>query len=73
MKSYLKPFRVAIRRDGREVRANADQLDGKTFLFRLGWGMDDQDPYPGERAMVPEDPDYPKDAPPWIASGDLQP
>lgn len=59
------------RRIGRLVRANAEQLDGKIFNFEPGYTMDDEDPYPGECAMIPDDPNYPKDAPWWIASGDL--
>lgn len=67
-----KPMRVAIRRDlGREVRPEAEQTDGRVYLFGYGWMMEDDDPYPGEVAMIPEDPTYPADAPHWIASGDL--
>jgi len=67
------PYSVRIRREiGREVRPEAEQLDGKCFIFRLGWIMDEEDPYPGERAMIPNDFDWPADAPTWIASGDLE-
>lgn len=65
-------FTVTIRHAlGREVRANAEQIDGKTFRFRFGWTMDADDAYPGETAMLADDPTYPIDAPLWIASGDL--
>ncbi len=65
---------VKIRRTiGKEVRPEAEQIDGKTYRFRYGWTMDDGDPYPGEIAALPDDPNYPKDAPPWIAMGDLSP
>ena len=56
-------FTVRIRRDiGREVRPEAEQLDGKTYTFT----------YPGEQAWLPRDSTYPVGAPPWIASGDLE-
>lgn len=65
-------FTVRIRRDiGREVKPEAEQLDGMTYDFRFGWLMDEGDPYPGEDAWIPHDPAYPIDAPTWIASGDL--
>ncbi len=64
---------VCIRRDlGRAVRPEAEQVDGKTFRFRYAWHMDGGDPYPGEIAWMPDDPAYPRDAPTWQASGDLQ-
>ena len=67
-----KRFTVKIRRDFvRDVRDNAEQIDGKTFVFRFGWPMEDDDPYPGEDAWIPEDDNYPRDAPHWLASGDL--
>ena len=66
-------FTVRIRRDiGREVRPEAEQLDGKTYTFTYGWLMDENDPYPGEQAWLPRDSTYPVGAPPWIASGDLE-
>ena len=68
-------FTVKIRRDKRNilrpVRQEAEQLDGKTFLFSYAWTMDEGDPYPGETAWMPKDATYPTDAPTWIASGDL--
>jgi hypothetical protein len=65
---------VRIRREiGKEVRPEAEQLEGKSYNFRFGWDMDETDPYPGEAAMMPKDPTYPDDAPDWIASGDLIP
>lgn len=64
--------RVKIRRNiGREVRPGAEQMDGKVFLFRYGWMMSAEDPYPGEIAWIPMGL-LPKDAPLWIASGDLE-
>ena len=67
-----KHFTIRIRRDiGREVRPEAEQIDGKTYAFRFGWRMDADDPYPGEEAWIPHDPAYPTEAPVWIASGDL--
>ena len=65
-------FTVRIRRDiGREVRPEAEQIDGKTYAFRFGWVMDADDPYPGEEAWIAHDPTYPIEAPVWIARGDL--
>ena len=67
-----KKFTVNIRRGfGWEVKPSAEQLDGKTFNFYLGWEMDEDDPCPGEEAWIPQDENYPADAPRWIASGDL--
>lgn len=64
---------VKIRRDiGRDVKPGAEQIDGKTYWFRFGWLMDDEDPYPDEEAWWrADDPAYPVTAPLWIASGDL--
>lgn len=65
-------FTVRIRRDiDRGVRPEAEQIDGKTYAFRLGWTMGEDDPYPGEKAWIPADPAYPINAPHWLASGDL--
>lgn len=68
-----RTMRVRIRRDiGREVRPEAEQTDGNVYRFTPGWTMGEDDPYPGEIAMIPEDPAYPPDAPHWVASGDLE-
>lgn len=72
--SEKRRMTVKIRRDiGRKVKPGAEQMDGKTYWFRFGWLMDDEDPYPGEEAWIANDADenYPADAPVWIASGDL--
>lgn len=64
-----KLFTVRIRRDiGRDVRPEAEQLDGKYFKFRYASKMEQ-----GEAAVMPDDPAYPKDAPRWISMGDLIP
>lgn len=69
----VKLYRVSIRRDiGRQVRPEAEQIDGKVFYFYRGWFMDKNDPYPFEFAMIPLDWKYPRSAPTWIASGDLK-
>jgi hypothetical protein len=66
-------MRVAIRRGlGRDVREEAEQTDGRTYEFCLGWHMEDGDPYPGEFAMIPTDKGYPRGAPHWVATGDLE-
>lgn len=71
-------YKVKIRR-GEEfiVKPEAEQIDGRSFFFTVGWVIEDDDYlYPGEYAMIPEfplfrDPEWPEDAPIWIASGDL--
>lgn len=63
---------VKIRRElGMEVKPEAEEIDGKTYNFTVGWVMNDEDAYPTETAYIPRDPDYPDNAPIWIASGDL--
>ena len=65
-------FLVKIRRNiGLVVKPEAEQIDGKTYVFRFGWEMTEEDTYPGEIAWIPDDSNYPADAPHWIASGDL--
>ena len=65
-------FTIRIRREfERNVRPEAEQIDGKTYAFRFGWLMGEDDSYPGEEAWIPADPAYPRSAPVWIASGDL--
>lgn len=66
-------YTVRIRQDLAEVRECVKQVDGKSFDFSPGWVMDEEDTsiYIGETAMLPRDPDYPLEAPGWIASGDL--
>ena len=67
-------MKVKIRRNiGRGVKVEAESVDGKTYHFRYGWEMNDDDPYPGEVAWIADDSNYPKDAPIWIASGDMEP
>ena len=53
------------------MKPEAEKIDGKTYSFTQGWVMDNDDPYPNETAYIPRDPDYPDEAPIWIASGDL--
>lgn len=63
---------VKIRRElGMEVKPEAEEIDGKTYNFTVGWVMNDEDAYPTETAYTPRDPNYPDEAPIWIASGDL--
>lgn len=61
---------------GRAVKPGALALDGQTFDLMVGWLMDEDDPYPGEWALVPRDREtslrlYEADMG-WIASGDVQ-
>jgi hypothetical protein len=69
-------YMVKLRRsDVFVVKPNAEQIDGKIFYFECGWKIDEDDtslPIVGEHAMIPcQDQGYPRDAPTWIASGDL--
>ena len=73
MKRNKREYTVRIRKDMAEVRPEASQLEGQSFWFYPGWGLDDDTIYPDETAMVPDDRNYPRNAPPWIASGDLEP
>jgi hypothetical protein len=70
-----KPYLVKIRRELGQVKPEAEQIDGKVFVFREGWIMGEGDTslYVGELAMVPNDFDWPADAPAWVAMGDLVP
>jgi hypothetical protein len=70
-----KRFRVKLRRGGDwEVKENAELIDGQIFEFVTGWVIEEDDStlYAGEMAWIPIDASYPKDAPSWIASGDLE-
>lgn len=70
----LKVMRVAIRRiSGKPVRPEAEAIDGQEFTFGFGWTMGKAEAYPGEAVWVPRDNNYPKNAPTWLTSGDLQP
>jgi hypothetical protein len=66
----MAKYKVVIRQVGPET----EQINGKIFEFQLGWVLEKADSavYAGETAMVPDDPSYPKSAPQWIASGDLE-
>ena len=66
-------MKIKVRRNiDRDVRPEVEQVDGKVFMFSYGWLMDNDDPYPGEVAWLPDDTNYPVSAPTWIASGDLE-
>lgn len=63
---------VKIRRgDLWNVKPEAEQIDGKVYNFKEGWSLN-FGIYSGETAWIPADDKYPKDAPLWIASGDLE-
>jgi hypothetical protein len=71
-------YTVRMRRGGRwVVKPEAEQLEGRTYRFRMGWQLTSEDTgiYAGEAAMVAVWDDaeypYPETAPVWIASGDL--
>lgn len=65
-----------------KVRPECWSVEGRVFDFTFGWLMGDDDPYPGEIAWIPpmrkhyegqtENCIWPNNAPPWIASGDLE-
>jgi hypothetical protein len=64
---------VRIRRGSEwNVKPEAEQLDGNTYKFVVAWKQDKDDKYPGEYALMPEDTNYPADAPRWISSGDVE-
>lgn len=67
-----KAFVVRVRRDW-PVKPEAEQVDGKEWIFRFGWRITEEDSlrYAGEDAWVANDFDWPADAPMWLASGDL--
>lgn len=71
MKNALATIRIR-RGIGKEVKPEAEQLEGQAYTFRFGWLMTDSDPYPGENAWIPMDANWPEDAPVWIAAGDLE-
>lgn len=64
-KSYTAT--VKIRKDW-PIKPEAAHLEGQRVSVEAGWIMDEDDPYPGEWAML-LGAGYPI---PWIASGDLQ-
>jgi hypothetical protein len=63
---------VRIRRNiGLQVKPEAEQLDGKRFLFEYGWPLeDDHERYTGETAWLLQN--APRGAPTWIADGDIE-
>ena len=71
---WYQAFTVKIRRNFvGEVKSECEAINGKTYFFRYGWKIEDDDGrYPGEIAWIPDDSRYPPDAPAWIASGDLE-
>ena len=71
---WYHAFTVKLRRhNGLEVKPECEAIDGKTYFFRYGWKIDQDDSrYPEEIAWIPDDSRYPKSAPAWIASGDLE-
>ncbi len=68
-----QPYKVTLRREGYQVKPEAEQVDGKVYVFREGWIMDKDEQYPGEQILVPNDFDWPADAPDWVSIKDLEP
>ena len=63
---------VRLRRgDGWRVKPQAEQVDGEAFEFREGLPITEPSIYQGETAWFAVDPNWPDNAPVWIASGDL--
>lgn len=65
-------IRPRVEYQGRPVKSEVLALAGQEFEFTFGWTMCDSDQYPGEVAWIAPYWGYPKDAPVWIASGDLK-
>jgi hypothetical protein len=69
--SSTRKMHVKLRRgSGFKVKPEAEQIDGKSFVFRYGWLIEDG-LYEGEAAWLPCVSYYPVEAPSWLASGDL--
>lgn len=70
--SYLEHYEASIRFRRSEtlvVRPECEEWDGREIEVQAGWPIGDDDArYPGEWAMMVQDPSYPSA---WIASGDL--
>jgi len=68
----INKYKIAIRRNLAKVKPEAEKLDGNYYYFSEGWIIDETESiYFGETAMLPQDTAYPRNAPIWIASGDL--
>lgn len=71
----MNKMKVKIRRQKDwEVKPEAEQIDNQIYYFSRGWLIPDEDSsiYGGETAWIPYDENYPKNAPVWLASGDLE-
>jgi len=72
-KRMSQKFRVKLRRGaGWEVKPNAEQLDGKIYLFTTGFVIEDSSIYEGEMAFIPADENYPLGCGAFGLPGDLQ-
>ena len=80
----LKPYdkimcRIKIRPEyeGRKASPKAQELNGQIHLMQVLWLQDDEDNYPGEYALRPDDKDIwfkwsKENGVGWIASGDVE-
>lgn len=66
-------YKVSVRRgaDWPDVKPEAELVDGKVYYFTFLWEIEDGI-YKGEFAMQSNETAYPRKAPAWIASGDLE-
>jgi len=75
---HMKNYRatVKIRRgEGWDVKPITEQIEGTETVFNAAWLITEEEgfiKYVGEWAMMPERDGWPKGAPTWIASGDLE-
>ena len=79
-KSYDKIMcRIKIRPkyEGRKARPKAQELNGQILLMQVLWEEDDEDKYPGEYVLTPDDKNLrfkwsEENEVGWIASGDVE-
>lgn len=69
---FFAAFTPRLQYEGRPIIHELLQYRGAVLKCRYGWSMDDDDPYPGEYAIISaaDVEPWPFDRQ-WIASGDL--